>query len=321
MRKTRPVHSRLFTLIAICVSAVSCGGGEADVTSQPTANQKGPPQRSAIAVVSPPPTTPPPCVVSKPILANIDFGQFGSAADDSPGGPVPVGTTVQTSVAYTDSVGDVHTVVWSWGDGTPNTPGAVTEGAGAGTATAGHTYLEAGVYTVSASVADACAEASVTRQIVVYDPSAGFVTGGGWIDSPAGAYAADPMLTGKANFGFVSKYLKGATVPIGQTEFQFQTAKLNFHSESYDWLVVAGARAQYKGAGTVNGSPGFQFMLTAIDGAVLMGSPVDRFRIKIWHAGPGGMDVLDYDNQTVASLEGGTNEGTAIGGGNIVIHK
>ena len=27
--------------------------------------------------------------------------------------------------------------------------------------------------------------------VVVYDPSAGFVTGGGWINSPAGAYAAD----------------------------------------------------------------------------------------------------------------------------------
>jgi DNA-binding NarL/FixJ family response regulator len=43
----------------------------------------------------------------------------------------------------------------------------------------------------------------------VYDPSGGFVTGGGWIDSPAGSYTADPALTGKAKFGFVSKYKKG----------------------------------------------------------------------------------------------------------------
>ena len=45
---------------------------------------------------------------------------------------------------------------------------------------------------------------------VVYDPSGGFVTGGGWINSPASAYVAAPDLAAKASFGFVSKYEKGA---------------------------------------------------------------------------------------------------------------
>ena len=59
---------------------------------------------------------------------------------------------------------------------------------------------------------------STARQfIVVYDPTGGFVTGGGWIDSPAGAYAANLSLTGKANFGFVSKYQKGANKPTGES--------------------------------------------------------------------------------------------------------
>ena len=48
----------------------------------------------------------------------------------------------------------------------------------------------------------------------------------------------------KASVGFVSKYQKGNNVPTGETEFQFQVAKFNFHSTSYDWLVVAGAKAQ-----------------------------------------------------------------------------
>ena len=39
------------------------------------------------------------------------------------------------------------------------------------------------------------------QYVVVYDPSAGFVTGGGWINSPTGAYTANPSLAGKANFG------------------------------------------------------------------------------------------------------------------------
>ncbi|MFN2638359.1 MAG: hypothetical protein ABR585_15230, partial [Gemmatimonadaceae bacterium] len=75
-------------------------------------------------------------------------------------------------------------------------------------------------------------------------------------------------LTGKTTFGFVSRYQKGASVPSGNTEFEFQTASFKFHSTSYDWLVIAGARAQYKGSGTINGSGDYAFLLTAIDGAV-----------------------------------------------------
>ena len=66
-------------------------------------------------------------------------------------------------------------------------------------------------------------------------------------------------------------------------------ADVNFHSESYQWLVVAGARAQYKGAGTFNGVPGYGFLLTAVDGQVNGGGGMDKFRIKIWD--PGGVGV------------------------------
>lgn len=92
--------------------------------------------------------------------------------------------------------------------------------------------------------------------------------GGGWIMSPPGAYKADTTLAGRATFGFVSKYLKGATTPSGNTEFQFQAAKLQFFSNNYDWLVVGGARAQYKGTGTINGAGTYKFMLTAVDGQI-----------------------------------------------------
>ena len=61
-------------------------------------------------------------------------------------------------------------------------------------------------------------------------------------------------MAGKTNFGFFSKYKKGATVPTGETEFRFKVADLNFHSTEYEWLVVAGPRAQSKGSGTINGA-------------------------------------------------------------------
>ena len=88
------------------------------------------------------------------------------------------------------------------------------------------TYNEPGVYTIEVDVTDddSGSAASVFQYVIVYDPEGGFVTGGGWIDSPEGAYKPDETLSGKATFGFVSKYKKGATVPEGNTEFQFNVA-------------------------------------------------------------------------------------------------
>ena len=154
--------------------------------------------------------------------------------------------------------------------------------------------------------------------VIVYDPNGGFVTGGGWIDSPAGAYSPDPSLAGKANFGFVSKYQKGANAPTGETEFQFKAGDLNFHSTTYQWLVVAGAKAQYKGEGTINGVAGYSFLLTATDGQIAGGGGVDKFRIKIWNTLTG--DVV-YDNNFGGSDDMDLANPQALGGGSIVIHK
>lgn len=151
--------------------------------------------------------------------------------------------------------------------------------------------------------------------VVVYDPSGGFVTGGGWIYSAANACYYDALcvgVAGKANFGFVSRYKNGATIPTGNTEFQFSAGGLNFHSEVYDWLVVnmSGTNAQYKGSGTVNGnlSPAggaYKFMLWGRD---FGHAGTDTFRIKIWYV-DAGTEIVVYDN--------GFNQ--PIGGGNIVV--
>lgn len=164
-----------------------------------------------------------------------------------------------------------------------------------------------GVRTLCVRGVDAAGNASTEECtfLAVYDPAAGFVTGGGWFDSPVGAYEPDPSLTGKATFGFVAKYKKGAAVPTGNTEFQFRAAELNFHSISYDWLVVTGSdHAMYKGVGTVDGIGEFKFKLWAGD------DDVDTFRIKIWTEGEFGAETIVYDN--------GMNQ--AVRGGSIVIH-
>ncbi len=234
--------------------------------------------------------------------------------------PLPVGSNVAVNASFTDAgIPDTHTAQWIWDDGATSS-GTVTEVNGSGSASGTHTFTVAGVYEIRLTVTDddGGANGSVFQYVVIYDPQGGFVTGGGWIDSPAGAYLPDATLFGKANFGFVSKYQKGANVPTGNTEFHFKAGDFNFHSTAYDWLVVAGHKAQYKGSGKVNGAGDYAFLLTAVDGQQSGGGGIDKFRIKIWDKVTGG---VIYDNKRGASDDIDSTDPQAISGGSIVIHK
>lgn len=239
-------------------------------------------------------------------------------AINSPVDPIKTGEEISVDSTFIDAgTLDTHTAVWDW-DNSLVSDGIVTETDGSGAVNGTHTYSSAGVYKVNLTVTDddAGSNYSVSNYIVIYDPEGGFVTGGGWINSPEKAYVPDPTLTGTANFGFVSKYKKGATVPTGVTQFNFQVADLNFHSDTYDWLVIAGARAQYKGTGTINGEGEYGFMLTAIDGQLNGGGGSDKFRIKIWDK---DSEAIVYDNMLDA--EDDADPKTVIQGGSITIHK
>ncbi len=156
--------------------------------------------------------------------ADIDGDGKGDACDPAPVvtsftadvEPVELGTAVDAQVQFTDEDNDGdYTVIISWGD-SANTE--VTVSQATDIASASHTYATTGVYVLTVDVEDADGNigSATFRYVVIYDPDGGFVTGGGWINSPAGAYAADPTLTGKANFGFVSKYKNGRQRAGGQ---------------------------------------------------------------------------------------------------------
>ena len=87
-------------------------------------------------------------------------------------------------------------------------------------------------------------------------------------------------------------------------------------SGSYQWLVVAGARAKHKGVGRVNGETGYGFLLTVVDADLTSSTEVDLFRIKISHLDNG--EEVVYDNERGADEN--SDPTTAIAGGQIVIH-
>ncbi|MGK2962325.1 MAG: hypothetical protein ACSLFK_09300 [Gemmatimonadaceae bacterium] len=263
--------------------------------------------------------------------------------------PIALGTSMTVVAGFSDDGWrDTHTLLfmWDW-----DAAAAVSSGSelacpaptcvidspvfdlstgivSSGAASGSHTYGTPGVYTVRATItdddgasADHVSTADVPSYVVVYDPTAGFVTGSGWIESPLGACrytgcSSDGSTVGKASFGFVSRYAKGAKIPTGNTQFHFQTGGLKFHSSTYQWLVIAGARAQFKGEGTINGTGHFGFLLTAIDGDAAGGDGSDRFRIKIWDIGSDALPVV-YDNQ-MSELDDSSNA-TSLGGGSITI--
>ncbi len=121
---------------------------------------------------------------------------------------------INTEVSATGGVLDIGksqatgvTASIVWGDGmcdiVPVEDGSID---------AQHSYAEAGVFTLtlhvyagSAEDWEDCAAAELLELIdeatysyvVIYDPDGGFMTGGGWIDSPEGAYRDDPLASGR----------------------------------------------------------------------------------------------------------------------------
>jgi PKD repeat protein len=249
--------------------------------------------------------------------ANIDNVAPAVGAITAPIDPLPVGAPVTAAASFSDAgILDTHTATIHWGDGTSSSAGVI-EANGAGAASGSHAYAVAGVFTVTLTVTDkdGGTDRSVFEFVVVFDVITSFVTGGGWINSPPGAYAADPSVVGKASFGFVSRYQKGATVPTGNLEFNFRVADLQFHSTSHEWLVVSGSKVRFKGSGTINGGGDFAFLASAMDGDV-SGNEPDRFRMKIWDASTG---IVVYDSDM--GRGDGAPATTVLGGGSIVIHN
>lgn len=215
---------------------------------------------------------------------------------------LPLGTTLD--FAITDNLTPQVRQDVSLDDGTTVTGGVI----------AGYTP-GVGAYSLKiVAIDDAGQTATDIRSFVIYDSKVGSVRGAGWFNSPKGAYTGDANLEGKAHFGFVSEFKRGAAVPTGRTMFRLNTADMDFNSTGFEWLFVAGRKAQFKGMGTINGTGNYGFMISCTDGD-LDGSGQDKFRIKIWDKN--NQDKIIYDNY-LGQMEN-ADPATIIGGGTISI--
>jgi hypothetical protein len=159
-----------------------------------------------------------------------------------------------------------------------------------------------GLYTLSVTATDdAGNSASKSVIFIVYDPSVGFATGGGWIiPEPEEGNC-------KANFCFVVKYNKESKTPGGNLEFQYNFRNINLKSIEIYWLVISNNKAMFQGTATINGQGLYTFRVQATDGD-LTGDQPDNFKIKIWEGTDTEADPIHnyYDD---------------LAGGNIKIHK
>ncbi|MET9505148.1 family 43 glycosylhydrolase [Streptomyces sp. NPDC006622] len=191
-----------------------------------------------------------------------------------PKSPVSVRQRAVATAAFTDpGTSDSHTCTVDFGDGTKPVPGTVTDT----NCRAAHVYTAAGIHrpVVTVTDDDGASDSATLPELIVYDRAAGPAAGAGLVVSPAGAYPADARLAGKAAFSLAADYRTGATAPTGRVTLDFGPARLKLRSSGLDWLVVTGSRAVLQGSGTVDGTAGYAFRVTATDAP-------DTFRVRIW---------------------------------------
>ena len=129
--------------------------------------------------------------------------------------------------------------------------------------------------------------------LVVFDPDAGFTTGGGWIIDGGE----------KANFGFNVKYSKNSNQVKGQAVFHFRSngERIRVKSNAMDWLVINGKTAIFSGKASVL-TGNHRFEITVVDN----GEPGrdDLFGLRLWS--PDGSIFHDLPL-------------TPLGGGNLIV--
>ena len=211
-----------------------------------------------------------------------------------PTDPVAVGRSAVLSITYEDD--NISQATIDWADG--STPTVLNEPVLSFEAS--HTYTSTGTYAVSIVLTDKCGAATSTvyESIVVFDPRSGSVKGGGWFESPAGAYVENPTAVGRASFSFDASYDGFSNIPQGSSSFTFRAADLKFKSSQFELLLIDGETARLTGTGTVNGRAGHDILIAMVDDDTKLPRDkskkqmkADRIRVRI--TDPSGAVIYD----------------------------
>ena len=226
---------------------------------------------------------------------------------EGPTTPQLITDGVTIGASFDGNPSGTFTATVDWGDGEAPSSAGVTVDAGAGTIEAQHVYALPGVYEVSLTVVDQGSGASdvkAYRFVVIYDPTAGSVSGSGFFWSGSEARPSGPRWGTAAFFGYNAKYKRDATVPSGTTKLRL-LGDFYFKSTSYDYLIVNDAMAIAEGVGKI-GATEYRFRVQGIDGTR---SGFDFFQISIWDpTAPEGTPPI-YDNGV---LYEGVNRGDVV---------
>jgi hypothetical protein len=237
-------------------------------------------------------------------------------------GPQPwsvyrVGDPVTLTAPFHDpGSNDTQTCVVDWDDGGEKD----TYPATASGCDRTHTYPHAGMYTIRLTVTDddTGADNSVTL-VVVYDPDGGFATGGGFLDSPAGALTSRPDATGKLHVRLNPKYHSRDTGPApssGRVAVSSTEVGFRLDSTALEWLVVTpDGKVAVKGTGTVDGQDGFGFVAYGFD-------EPDAFRLLVWPLSTGDIpgEATVYDNRPGGDYDVDLADPQDLAGGSINVH-
>lgn len=228
--------------------------------------------------------------------------------------PARAGTTVDLTAVVGDSLSGLDHVEYVIEvDSEARDPVAMAVADGVSQATI--SPLPAGLYDVSVTAFDRAGNSSTSPpvELVVIDPNAGFVTGGGRIVPGAADGGANilPGLDGtsSASFSLVVKYNAGkGSTPTGNLTFHDPAGSFRMKADSMDWLIVAdGGWSALQGSASVTGSTGLHpFRVIALDGGPTLPDQID---ISVW--APGSDPALDLPVYRAA----GTVQGS------IVVHQ
>lgn len=234
--------------------------------------------------------------ITATVTDTLPAGNIGNAVTSFTLTPIGPGTTYNCTVTPTGAtvsngyVPTGYTISSTTGTGCPvSLTQAFNSGHTSVTDTIVLPAVQTNVYTLSVSVGgDYYTGGPVTSVETMYDPSLGFVSGGGTVINPITGFPA--------SFGYVAKYVSNLQLQ-GSVNFveHRPTGNVTLKSGAIKSLTVVNTGgppsvAYIQGTASVQNAPGYRFLVAVFRGAGPRSS-TDQFGLRV--LGPSGLPVSD----------------------------